>query len=341
MASSSEVSTHWPSPVLLPRLQRRQHADGEIEAGADVGDGERDAIGRAVLRAGHRHQARHRLDHEIEAAALGVGPGLAEARDRAQDQPRIARVQRAPSRRPSLSMHAGTEILQHHVGAVDQVPEDLEVGGALRSSTDAALVAVPQHEGRALALDEGRRAADRIALRAFDLDHVGAHVGELHAAERTRQMRRQVEDHQPVERAHAIYSPNSFLRSASVFSHAEPPNWLDTIRAVLDDQEARRAATCCGSCASTGREARRPVALLIGLLQVGRLDLDPGDLLELGRGQPARLVAWPASAGRAGSPRRRHRSPASPAAPRTRRSPITVETRRAAREKEGAAIHVG
>ena len=108
---------------LLPRLQGGQHADGEVEAGADVGDGKRNAIGRAVLGPGHRHQAGHRLDHEIEAAAAGIGPGLAEARDRAQHQPRIARMQGIPTQTQPLH-HAGAEVLQHDVGIVDQLPED-------------------------------------------------------------------------------------------------------------------------------------------------------------------------------------------------------------------------
>src|SRR6185437_5440715 len=139
-------------------------------------------------------------------------------------------------------------------GAVDQVPEDLEIGGCLEVERDAALVAVPQHERRALALDEGRCAADRIALRAFDLDHVGAHVGELHAAERTRQMRRQVENHQTFERHHDIYSPNSVLSSAIVFSHFETPTWLDTIRPSSTIRK-RGVPDLYGTCASTGRSA--------------------------------------------------------------------------------------
>ena len=48
---------------------------------------------------------------------------------------------------------------------------------------------------------KGGVAAHGIALRAFDLDDVGAEIAELHAAERARQMRRQVEDHQAVEGA--------------------------------------------------------------------------------------------------------------------------------------------
>ena len=136
-------------------------------------------------------------------------------------------MQRLPAEAQPLH-HAGPEILQHHVGAVDQIPEDLEIGGVLEVEPDAALVAVPQHEGRALAFDEGRRAAHGIALRAFDLDDVGAEIAQLHAAERARQVRRQVEDHQAVERARHVYSPSSFLRSATIGAQLSAPNSLDT-----------------------------------------------------------------------------------------------------------------
>lgn len=183
-----------PLAGLLPRLQRRQHANREIEAGPDIGDGQGNTIGRAILRPRHRHQAGHRLDHEVEAAAAGIRTGLAEAGDRTQHQSRVARMQRFPAQAQPLH-NAGAKILQHHVGAVDQVPEDQEVVGVLEVEADAALVAVPQHEGGAFALDEGRRAAHGIALRAFDLDYVGAEVAELHAAERARQVGREIEDH--------------------------------------------------------------------------------------------------------------------------------------------------
>ena len=173
----------------VPRLQRAQHADGEIETGADVGDGEWNAIGWAVLRAGDRHQSRHRLDDEVEAAAPGVWAGLAEARDRAQDQPLVAGVQRLPPQAQPLH-HARTEVLQHDIGAVDQVPEDLEILLVLQVELQAALVPVPQHERRRLALEKGRRTAHRIALGTLDLDDVGAHVRELHAAERAGEMGR-------------------------------------------------------------------------------------------------------------------------------------------------------
>jgi len=132
---------------LVPRLQGRQHADREIETRADIGDGERNAIGRPVLRPGHRHQPRHRLHHQIEATTLGVRTGLSEARDRTQHQARVARMQRRPADAEPVD-HTGTKVLQHDIGAVDQLPEGREIVGILEIEPQAALVAVPQHEGR-------------------------------------------------------------------------------------------------------------------------------------------------------------------------------------------------
>ena len=190
----------------VPGLQGAQHTDGEVEPGADVGDGERNAVGRAVLGAGDRHQARHGLDDQVEAAATGIGAGLAETRDRPQHQPLVARVQCLPAEAEPLH-DSRAEILQHDIGTVDEFPEDLEILLVLEVELEAALVPVPQHERRRLALEERRRAAHRIALGTLDLDDVGAHVGELHAAERAGEMGREVEDDQTVESACHVAIP--------------------------------------------------------------------------------------------------------------------------------------
>ncbi len=115
-------------------------------------------------------------------------------------------------------------------GVVDQLPEDLEIVLVLEVEFESALVAVPQHERRRLALDERRRAPHRIALRALDLDDVGAHVGELHAAEGTGEMGREIEDDQTVERACHVAYPRSLRRSSSVLAHLLTPRWFDTMR---------------------------------------------------------------------------------------------------------------
>ena len=58
---------------------------------------------------------------------------------------------------------------------------------------------------------------------------------------------------------------------------------------VLDHEEPRRAALA-GQLIEDRLEIAGPVALLVGLLELGRVDLDPGDLLVLRRSEPAGLV---------------------------------------------------
>src|SRR5919106_2213635 len=58
---------------------------------------------------------------------------------------------------------------------------------------------------------------------------------------------------------------------------------------VPDDQEPRPAALA-RQLFEDRLEIAGPVALLVGLLELGRVDLDPGDLLVLRRREPAGLV---------------------------------------------------
>src|SRR5205807_9946988 len=59
--------------------------------------------------------------------------------------------------------------------------------------------------------------------------------------------------------------------------------------ALGDDQEARRAVLA-RELVQHRLELTRPVALLVGLAQMRNVDLGPGDLLELRRGEPLSLV---------------------------------------------------
>ena len=72
--------------------ERRLDGDHRIEAGEDVGKGDADLLRLAVGLAGQVHDAAHALDDEVVAGAVGVGAVLAEAGDRAVDQPRVDRA---------------------------------------------------------------------------------------------------------------------------------------------------------------------------------------------------------------------------------------------------------
>ena len=78
--------------------QRRQDRHRRIQPGQDIrqrhADLHRPCTFITLGATGQAHQAAQSLDHEVIARALGVGPGLTKAGDRAVDQVRIDRLQR-------------------------------------------------------------------------------------------------------------------------------------------------------------------------------------------------------------------------------------------------------
>ena len=94
----------WPWPVASRWRSAARIATVGVHAGEQVGHGHADllrAAARAVVAlAGHAHQAAHALHGEVVAGALAVGPGLAEAGDRAVDEARVARAAGVGASRP-------------------------------------------------------------------------------------------------------------------------------------------------------------------------------------------------------------------------------------------------
>ena len=103
-------------PLALPRglalEQRDQDADGAVQARADVGHGDAGAHRAAARHAGDPHHAAHALGDLVEARALGIGPVLAEARDRAQDDARVHLLQ-ALVVDAEAELHVGAVVLDH------------------------------------------------------------------------------------------------------------------------------------------------------------------------------------------------------------------------------------
>ena len=71
---------------FFARIQRGEDAQRRPHARGHVGDGDRPAHGFAVEIAGGGHEARFALRHEIVAAATGIRPAAAIARDGAENQ---------------------------------------------------------------------------------------------------------------------------------------------------------------------------------------------------------------------------------------------------------------
>ena len=158
-------------------------AERAEDAGVDVGDRRADLGRRSARIAGDAHQPGKPLRDQVEAALGRVGAGQAVAGQGAVDQPRIGSAQHVVAEAQPFH-RADAEVFDDDIGAVDDPPQRRVRRRVLQVERDAPLVAVHHHERARLAVDFGRREAPRVVAvgHALDLDHVGAHVGEQHAA---------------------------------------------------------------------------------------------------------------------------------------------------------------
>src|SRR5207244_10954045 len=131
----------------------------------------------------HRKRTRKCFEYDMDACATPVGSALAEARYRRVDDARIdgfdvrgAEAELVERTRPVR--------LEHHVRYARELEQDLDRLRSLEIEHEAAFVAIERDEAHALAVAARRRRAPHVALRRFDLEHVGAHVGEQRAGER-------------------------------------------------------------------------------------------------------------------------------------------------------------
>jgi hypothetical protein len=121
------------------------------------------------------------LNQQVLAGLLGHRSGAAEAAGRGVDEVGLALLERVVAEAQPIE-HARTEVLDHHMGGVDQLEHQLAPLGRLEIDGQAALVAVGAKEKPAHAGDVGlgRRPSALVgAAGRLDLDHVGAHVGKV------------------------------------------------------------------------------------------------------------------------------------------------------------------
>jgi hypothetical protein len=162
-----------------------QDADHGQDAGIDVGDRVAGLDRRSARLAGHRHQPGKALRDQVEAALVGVRAVAAVARDRAVDQARVHLAQDVVAE-PQLFQRAAPVVLGQDVGILHHAQQDRPALRGLEVQRDPALVAVQDHERRGDAVHPRFAVAARIvaARQLLDLDDVGAHVGQHHAAGR-------------------------------------------------------------------------------------------------------------------------------------------------------------
>ena len=114
--------------------------------------------------------------------------------------------------------HAGPEVLDQHVGLADEAMHQGDRLGMLQVEREAALAGVELAEIGALAVAQRRAQAHVVALGRFDLQHVGAHVGEQARAVRAGQHDREVEDAEAGERVRATVWQAAAWRSGRPFA---------------------------------------------------------------------------------------------------------------------------
>ena len=195
MVSAESIRQHIDHLALagaVAVMQRGQRADRRVQRGIAVDDRGGGAERLPDRLAGQGHQPAHRLAQRIEGRAVAIGAVLAEARDRAEDDVRLQLAQ--PFVAEAHLVHdPGAEILQDDVGGLDQRGEDLLAALVAQIEAEAFLAAVVDREIDALAAHQRRRLAGFLAAQLFDLDDLGAEVGEDHAAARAGLIPRQFE----------------------------------------------------------------------------------------------------------------------------------------------------
>ena len=197
-----------PAPVRSRWRSAARIAVVGVHAGEQVGDRDADLLRPAAgcvvgdlapRRAGDAHQAAHALDRVVVAGAVAVGPGLAEAGDRAVDE---ARVQRAAARR--------VEAVAGHVADLEVLDEDVGLRGH------------PADQRLALGVGDVDRDRALVAVRAEVVGGLGGLARRRRRAGTavpSRACRRRRDDSSRVGRSTLI---TSAPRSASVCVHQGP-----------------------------------------------------------------------------------------------------------------------
>ena len=190
------------SPGTAAAHQGRAHAERALKAGDQIGDRRPGAHRRAIGLAGHAHKPAHRLGDEIEGGPVAIGSAGAKAGEAATDQRGVQRLEPSPVK-AHRRHDPGSEILDQHIAARDQLFEHRAAITAAQIQGQRALVAVERREIPAQPVPHRPLPAHRVArARGFDLDHLGPHIGQDHRAERPGQNARQI-DHADTRQRHA------------------------------------------------------------------------------------------------------------------------------------------
>ena len=124
---------------------------------------------------GDRHEPAHALRDLVESRPVAIGPVLAEPGYAREHDTGVRFFQRLVID-AQANLHVGPVVLDHDVGGLRELHEDLHAFSVLEVERDRALVAMQVLEVRAFSRSAHRGLQPR---RRLDLDHVRAEVGEL------------------------------------------------------------------------------------------------------------------------------------------------------------------
>ena len=182
--------------------QRGQDGDGGVLSGGEIRNGHADLVRFAVGIAGDRHQSRLRLHDVVVARPHRARSVAAVAGDRAIHQARIDRRQFGETDAEGLG-RARAVVLDQHVGLAHHGFQQRPRRQRTQVDGDRALVAVAAGEIRRQPVLERRAEAARIvAVERFELDDVGAEIGQHHSAPWARQYAGQFQDDDAGEGGH-------------------------------------------------------------------------------------------------------------------------------------------
>ncbi|MNL09996.1 hypothetical protein D3C87_1307830 [compost metagenome] len=179
-------------------VQGGQHAVDDVHRADLVREAGTHGHGRSVAAPGGGGQPGQALDQHVLAGPLQVGAAVAIAGARAIDDARIDFLEGLVAE-AQARQHAGTEVLDQHIGALDQFVDHFARAFGLEVQGQGALVAVPGQEVGAFAAAQPavveRQGTEQVALaRTFHLDDGGAQVGQQLRGERALKKMAEVED---------------------------------------------------------------------------------------------------------------------------------------------------
>ena len=169
-----------PAAVPLPREERREDAGTGHHPGADVGERRPQFGGRPLRGTREAHPAGFALHDGVVAGLRRQRPVLSVGGDRTPDQPGVTPLDRFGSE-PEPGHRPGPEVLDQHVAGGDEPGERGRALPGLEVQDDALLAPVDREEIRGLPPAEGGApGAGVVPAGRFDLDHLGAEVGQHH-----------------------------------------------------------------------------------------------------------------------------------------------------------------